>query len=348
VLPTWYLLGLALNLLRLPTLPSVQILLRYVGDVKLYGQQHRHDTWPLSDLGTPPRFMIRRRFARAMVDTALERYDRWYVLGHSLGSVVALNGLMEPGHTLPNYLDEERWRRCQSGGISRTLTGDGITDVTRMIPARPAWLDRGDSIERTRLFQMFRGLLTYGSPLDKFAVLFPATVPLNREQDVFPTSAEWINIHDATDPVAGALDLFGPFQHTGAHRHDCRPIAPVNYSVRCWPIAMWSHIKYFGSPDSNPVADAVQKWLITGDSFQSAFERAGAMNLLGRDHARLFSKWVQILAFFLATVALFTAVVLWLRPQFLEWGEKAMSALDRFGSWSGTALARCPNGSRWR
>jgi hypothetical protein len=47
--------------------------LQYLGDVKLYGQPRRRDLWPLADIGIPPRFMIRRRFVRAMIDTALAK-----------------------------------------------------------------------------------------------------------------------------------------------------------------------------------------------------------------------------------------------------------------------------------
>lgn len=43
----------------------------------------------------PPRAAIRRRMVPTMVDVAAAGYDRWYILAHSLGSVVAWNGLME-------------------------------------------------------------------------------------------------------------------------------------------------------------------------------------------------------------------------------------------------------------
>ena len=62
---------------------------------------------------------------------------------------------------------------------------------------------------RAKVFSCLRGLLTYGSPLDKFAAIWPARVPNNRGEPVFSKDTEWINIYDSTDPVAGNLDAFG-------------------------------------------------------------------------------------------------------------------------------------------
>jgi hypothetical protein len=314
VLPTWVLLGLVLQALRLPTLPSARILLQYLGDVKLYGQSRRHDLWPLADIGTPPRFMIRRRFARAMIDTVLSGYDRWYVLGHSLGSVVSLNGLMEPGHSLPNYLDEARWKKCGVKKLARKLPRDHISDVDNMKPARPAWLDDADALDRRELFDKFRGLLTYGSPLDKFAVIFPATVPLNRDQYVFPEHSEWINVFEPTDPVAGPLDFYGPFANDKTPLNGKRALFPVNYVMRCWPVALWSHIKYFAFRKGKPnmLADSVQNWLIHGESFQSAFDGAGGKELgTAGDMRRRISKWLQIAGFFLVSLLLLAWIIEW-------------------------------------
>src|SRR5690349_9290961 len=48
----------------------------------------------LDSMGEPPRVSIRRRMVRGIADVACAGYQRWYVLAHSQGTVVAFNGLM--------------------------------------------------------------------------------------------------------------------------------------------------------------------------------------------------------------------------------------------------------------
>jgi hypothetical protein len=84
-------------------IPGADIIVSYVGDVKLYQQ----DFWvrgdpPVSDRLHWPRVAIRRRAIHAMVEIAQSDIDRWYVLAHSLGTVVAFNALTETEHSLPN------------------------------------------------------------------------------------------------------------------------------------------------------------------------------------------------------------------------------------------------------
>jgi len=317
ILPTWTLIGGLMKFFRVPTIPSARILLEYFGDVKLYGQQSRRGG-PLTDIGTPPRFMIRRRFIRSLIDTALGDYNRWYVFSHSLGSVVAFNGLMEPGHSLANYIDVERWQKCrETPNLIQRLPDSSTTDVAKMMPARPAWLDDAEAVDRRVLFSKFRGLLTYGSPLDKFAVLFPATVPLNRDQAVFPQEAEWVNIYEPTDPVGGSLDFFGPFLDA-VQSPGRTAIAPENHSIRCYPVALLSHIRYFGlaSSGSAALADAIQKWIIRGETFNRSLVRAGARTLTSAQSSfRLLFRWAQMLIFALATVALFVLAIRVSAPQ---------------------------------
>ena len=96
LLPLLWILGRALrSILGIEIRPD--ILVEYLGDVKLYQQDARERKGPLIDLGkkTPPRFSIRRRIIKAFVEMALEDYDRWYVLSHSLGTIVAFNGLLK-------------------------------------------------------------------------------------------------------------------------------------------------------------------------------------------------------------------------------------------------------------
>ena len=51
---------------------------------------------------------------RAIADVACnDEYQRWYILAHSLGTVVAFNGIMETAYAWPGYLDEGRWRTIE-------------------------------------------------------------------------------------------------------------------------------------------------------------------------------------------------------------------------------------------
>ncbi|MCP5368187.1 MAG: hypothetical protein H6907_04050 [Hyphomicrobiales bacterium] len=270
--------------------PSSSILVRYVGDVKLY-QARRYDASPSVDgMVERPRVAIRKRMVRALAAMALADYDRWYVAAHSLGTVVAHNGLNELAETLPNYLDEETLNECQARGIA---TVDPSADTARrMMPLRPAWAGDGVVIDRDRLFEKLRGFLTYGSPLDKFATLWPAIVPINAHP---PTPAgggfEWINVHDPMDAVAGSLDFFAG------------PAPPVNlpYAASWW--FLLAHISYL-NPKPDGLGERLMDWVIGGEPFDRS-PRPGLWLDAGEARARKghhVAWWVFLLAF-LATAA---------------------------------------------
>jgi len=74
--------------------------------VKLYQDRKQEGQGAITDINGPRRVAIRRRMIATLIDVYNAPYDRWYVLGHSLGTVVAWNGLMETAHCLPNYLSK--------------------------------------------------------------------------------------------------------------------------------------------------------------------------------------------------------------------------------------------------
>jgi hypothetical protein len=103
---------------------------------------------------------------RALVDVATANYDRWYILAHSLGTVVAFNGLMTHAHSFPNYLDERRWRRlCRLPrwvGPPRPHKHERIEEEdpteaqvpTKVeIPPRPLWIGDGATVVYRDKFQ---------------------------------------------------------------------------------------------------------------------------------------------------------------------------------------------------
>ncbi len=183
--------------------PSPVVLLQSFGDVQIYTEGARTDTGSGTDMGLPPRVPIRRRMVQEMVAMAERDYNRWYVMAHSLGSVVAFNGLMEPDYLLPNYLEEEHWDRLDE----RFKTEREDDDTEKMRPRRSAWLGSKDALSRKELFRGLGGLVTYGSPLHLFVDLWPHIVMLNKN-DVFVEGFRWINVCSPFDPISGALRAF--------------------------------------------------------------------------------------------------------------------------------------------
>lgn len=181
------------------------LIYNYLGDVKLYQDARVRDD-RLEVIGEKSRVAIRRRMIRALVHTAAEVHlgelDGYYVFSHSLGTVVAFNGLMESALALPNYLTEAEWNALPA--MLKKQSANPAPTV--QMPRRPPWLSDVDAVDRSELFFGLRGMLTLGSPLDKFAALWPAIVPVNGE--AIPGMRPWINVADVQDIVAGCIDLF--------------------------------------------------------------------------------------------------------------------------------------------
>lgn len=267
ILLTLSLMNLILRRFPFLNIPGPDILVRYLGDTKLFQQRGRIAKGPLVDIGQPPRVTLRRRMVRALVYMALEDYGRWYVLAHSQGTVLAFNGLMETEHALPNYLDKELWGRCCSTIGAKASTPLCPEQAINMMPCRPAWLGLDDIIDRRVLFSKLHGFLTYGSPLEKFAVLWPAIVPLNEDEAVFQDKFQWINVFDATDPVAGPVKSFQP--RSSGPVGSLRPPEPQNVSYKAAWAHLLSHLKYltFKPGRRNRLVNEVACWLLRGATF---------------------------------------------------------------------------------
>lgn len=273
------LINVLLKRLSFPPLLSTGILVNYLAGVKLFSQDERAGGGPMDGPDDPPRFAIRRRMIRALLDVATAGYDRWYIIAHSLGTVVAWNGVMEVGKTLPNYLDLDRWRATATAPLRRR--SDAPFDVTAMLPGRPIWLDRRELIDRDALFANFRGLLTYGSPLERFGALWSALVPINNDEAVFPEGAEWVNVYDPTDPVGSWISDFDP---AAAPPQGRGTLTPRNFPCRASPVILLSHICYLSAARLSSlrmVADAphllvsqVAHWLVQGDSLTDRLDAA--------------------------------------------------------------------------
>lgn len=154
-----------------------------------------------------------------------------------------------------------------------------MPNLNKMMPQRPIWLGDNDRIARKILFRNFRGLITYGSPLDKFAALWPRIVPMNKQRDVFSDDADWINLSDATDPVGGNVDAF----QTGWSTHTRPDRSPFNIRVKASPLYLLAHICYFGTPSRGKMDCPETRALVdvlfptdgAAESLGSAFAKVG-------------------------------------------------------------------------
>lgn len=275
ILPVLSLLKFVFRGLLDINIPRPDILAQFIGDVKLFQQEKRIGKGPLQDLGLPPRVTLRRRMLRAMVEMALHRYDRWYILAHSQGTVLAFNGIMETAQSLPNYLTQELWSRCRVNYLIRKAQTDceklKEDEKRKMQPSFPSWRDKDCILDRRVLFEDFRGLLTYGSPLNKFATLWPAIVPLNKDSHVFDKDFQWLNVYDPTDPVAGKTHLFKPnpdlSQSTEPERITYKTAEPIDFAYKANRFHLLSHLEYLTSNEGDRprLVDIVANWLLEGN-----------------------------------------------------------------------------------
>lgn len=305
---TWELAKRLIALLS-QRIPDSSLIFLFLGDVKIYQDPGGPGRGTVLDPDMPPRATIRRKMISALVDMAVQPYDRWYVLAHSLGSVIAFNGLQETELALPNYLTQAQWQSLPAR--LKTRRPYKPPDVKppstkRMMPRRPPFLDDKDGIRRKRLFDGFAGFVTYGAPLDKFAALWPRIVCLNKQKRVFRRGCEWVNLYDPTDPVGAPLDAFGT-----RGRKPAGALEPGNFGCRSSIAFLLSHIRYF-SPRSRrqkPIAGPVIDTIIRGESLSAAARPLA--NSRRRDGLRLAAAILEVILLFAAlTIAAGALIVL--------------------------------------
>ena len=253
---------LAKRLFNFSAPPLLRVFANYLSSVKLYVQRRRAGGDFLDAIGDPPRTSVRRRMIRTLADVACQNYERWYVLAHSQGAVVAFNGLMEPAFGWPGYLDKAGLDRLVAKGFAGPAApGFQVPAQAGMVPPWPVWAVPGSVVYRRRVFSRFRGLLTYGAPIEKFAAIWPARVPVCREPG-FQPGARWLNVYDPIDPVSGVMRSWP----TGAP--DNLP-PPETFGYKAHPLLLYGHIKYLTRPAgplyaaAPTLADGVAEWLVS-------------------------------------------------------------------------------------
>jgi hypothetical protein len=248
--------------LEMPAL--LKTVTNYVSGVKLFNQRSRYGRGfkPanedfLDTLDEPPRVSVRRRMIRAIVTVAQARYKCWYIIAHSQGTVAALNGLMETPFAWPGYFNETAWRElcaCGFGGPGNVPPGN----EAETMPRRPVWAARDEVAYRARIFERFRGLLTLGSPLGKFAAIWPARVPISRIP-AFRENTVWLNVFDPLDPVSGVMEAY-----RGHPATVCPTPKDIGYAASS--ILLLAHLRYFAWTGRDCLVDGVAHWLLTGDN----------------------------------------------------------------------------------
>ena len=336
-------LSLILALLRFLTrqnIPDpVMTAVSYMSDIKLYTQPTSPETVPLDHLGQHARFAIRARVLRTVTDAALAGYERWWVVAHSLGSVIAFSGLMTPDGLIARYLDEPRWRRLrreyeQAGAVRR----DGSkVPVDTNVPC-PAWMEPDWCVSRATLLERFAGLVTFGCPLDKFAMLWPAVIPVSRDQSGL-ADRPWLNVYDETDPVAGSL---ASFNDVDGRKADFRP---RNLGYAAHPVPLYSHLRYLTVPrrgradPAESLGVSLAKWWLGAawtDGPAPTFDPGASARWWLPDHPspggggrqRARWAWAFWVAIAIASPALTADALIWLRgsemldrvlPSWLGW-----------------------------
>ena len=177
----------------------------YLGDVQLFvSDRMRRDTIETCDKKS--REAMRIRFWNTYGRACLDDNRELFLVTHSLGTVVTFNALMEPGDRI----------------LGQYVTDGGLREKLVRL-----WEEAG-SPKRERVLGKLSAWFTLGSPLDKFAAIWPRTIPIHidRNDPPVPTVSEasetryarqipWINIYDVLDIIGGELNNFGAIQGKG-------------------------------------------------------------------------------------------------------------------------------------
>lgn len=187
--------NISLGLLVAVSLLVRRLLVQYVGDVALYITPHTLDRF--NNLRDKIRQYVfdgaRAVYAcrsSAPGETDKPKYEGVFIVGHSLGSVIAYD-------TLNQLLDQD--------AVAAKEKQLGVLDRTKL-------------------------LLTFGSPLDKTAFLFSLQrEKTSREREALATASQplivdpkyrnpqkfdWINIYSHNDIISGRLDFYDPPTHS--------------------------------------------------------------------------------------------------------------------------------------
>jgi hypothetical protein len=217
---------------------------------------------------------------------------------------------------------------------------DAVAADPLFAPAVPAdRIGQDRVVWRDALFERFAGLLTYGSPLDKFAAIWAPVAALSRAAGVFPHGARWLNVWDPTDPVGANLDAYEPdlvYKNAPAlpNLPGREKLRPRNIAVAANPVLLLSHVCYLQrlSGHPQPLACCVGDWLLDPTDSMKRLRPLGARAVAVRTVLRLVEVAILVLLLLVLWVVLFRSLIgPMLRPFF---GVAASACLNVPPTWS--------------
>jgi hypothetical protein len=175
----------------------------YMSSVKLYQQKKNDTNQDVLDQVISRRVRIQKRVINLFLSMAESEFDQWFVLAHSLGSVIAFKALMYDGCAFARSLTYDRWSRVENDWkIKSPILSRNFLDK----PPLPWWLSESDAIDLNAIYERFGGIVTYGSPVETFATLWPSIVEINDDLSHF--HANWINLYDRRDFISSPVKSF--------------------------------------------------------------------------------------------------------------------------------------------
>ena len=258
---------------------------------------------------------------------------------------MGLNGLMASAPAFAAYLDDHRLELLERLGMAGPRRGalDGppansVAADPLFAPAVPADRIGQDRVVWRDALERFAGLLTYGSPLDKFAAIGAPVAALSRAAGVSPHGARWLNVWDPTDPVGASLDAYEPDLVYKNTRPRCRPgrekLRPRNIAVAANPVLLLSHVCYLQrlSGHPQPLARCVGDWLLDPTDSMKRLRPLDARAVAVRTVLRLVEVAILVLLLLVLWVVLFRSLIgPMLRPFF---GVAASACLNVPPTWS--------------
>ncbi|HLM69079.1 MAG TPA: hypothetical protein VK358_16185, partial [Longimicrobium sp.] len=193
-----------------------ELYFQYLGDVAAYVASHKVNRFyevraAIKKVGLD----LARAVYGARTKDGGEEYGEVYVVGHSLGSVVAYD-------TLNAMLNEDR---LGGGGLR-------VRDRTPMLLTFGSPLDKTAFIFRTQLED---------APVRE--ALAAAMQPMIQCYEQRPN--HWVNIHSPFDPISGPLTYYDP-PKLGDATHPARRVLNLRDSAANKPLA--AHTQYWNNP----------------------------------------------------------------------------------------------------
>jgi hypothetical protein len=241
--------------------------------------------------------------------------------------------LMETAYAWPGYLDAKRWKGLLDAHLAGPAANNFSPPPGVTMPRRPAWVADNDIAYRSHLFSGCAGFLTYGCPLEKFAGLWPALVPISREP-AFKATTKWINLFDPVDPISGRLAAFRD-QPVSCCPHP----QDIGYCASRW--LLLAHIKYLTRRKPTPdAATATVRWLLIDDASDFSSTNAGwrAGTWMGPSPDKQIGRSLIAWGSWLVAAVLLACAAAFVVPLFYDGASKLLHIL--WGKFADLAVSR--------